>query len=153
AGYAEVNLPITADLEVQLAGRGDYYSDFGSAFSPKISFRWQPLDAVGVRGAASRGFRAPSLSENSDSTNIGYGQVNDPYDPDVPGSRQAPTNFTVGSPDLDPERTRSFNFGLVFTPWASTSLSVDWYRIELDHLIGTNNIIAIVERNDPNDVI
>lgn len=153
AGYAEVNVPITSDLEVQLAARGDYYSDFGSAFSPKVSFRWQPLDVVGVRGAASRGFRAPSLSENSSSTNIGYGQVNDPYDPDVPGSRQSPTNFTVGNPNLDPERTRSFNFGFVLTPWASTSLSVDWYRIELDNLIGTNNVIAIVERNDPNDVI
>ena len=152
AGYAEVNVPIVSGLELQLAGRGDHYSDFGSAFSPKASLRWQPLDVIAVRAAASRGFRAPSLSENSASTNISYGTVVDPYDPDVPGSRQSPTSFTVGNSDLDPERTRSFNAGIVLTPWDDSSLSVDWYRIELDNLIGTDNITTIVQRNQPADV-
>ncbi|MEQ4576426.1 MAG: TonB-dependent receptor, partial [Gammaproteobacteria bacterium] len=151
--YAEFNVPLLPSLELQLAGRGDHYSDFGNAFSPKASLRWQPFDALLVRAAASRGFRAPSLSENSASTNISYGTVVDPHDPDVPGSRQSPTFFTVGNTDLDPERTRSYNFGIVLSPWADTSLSVDWYKIELDNLIGTGNTTTIVQGNDPNDVI
>nr|WP_298723368.1 TonB-dependent receptor [uncultured Steroidobacter sp.] len=153
AGYAELNIPVLSTLELQLAGRGDHYSDFGSAFSPKASLRWQPLDVLAVRGAASRGFRAPSLSENSASTNISYGSVVDPYDPDVPGSRQNPTNFTVGNTDLDPERTHSYNLGIVLTPWRDTSLSIDWYRIELDNLIGTDNVPTIVQNNRPEDVV
>ncbi|WP_129646823.1 TonB-dependent receptor plug domain-containing protein [Peristeroidobacter agariperforans] len=153
AAYAELNVPVLATLELQLAGRGDHYSDFGSAFSPKASLRWQPLDVLAVRGAASRGFRAPSLSENSASTNISYGSVVDPYDPDVPGSRQNPTFFTVGNSNLDPERTHSYNFGVVLTPWQGSSLSVDWYRIELDNLIGTDNTSTIVQNNRPGDVV
>lgn len=153
AAYAELNVPVYSTLELQVAGRGDYYSDFGSAFSPKASLRWQPLDVLAVRGAASRGFRAPSLSENSASTNISYGSVVDPFDPDVPGSRQNPTFFTVGNADLDPERTRSYNLGIVLTPWRGSSLSVDWYRIELDNLIGTNNTTTIVQNNRPGDVV
>jgi len=153
AAYAEVNVPVFSTLELQLAGRGDYYSDFGSAFSPKASLRWQPLDLVAVRGAVSRGFRAPSLSENSASTNISYGSVVDPYDPDVPGSRQSPTNFTVGNANLDPERTHSYNLGIVLTPWQGSSLSVDWYRIELDNLIGTDNTATIVQNNRPDEVV
>lgn len=153
AGYAEVNVPVFSSLELQLAGRGDHYDDFGSAFSPKVSLRWQPLDAVAFRGAASRGFRAPSLSENSASTNISYGSVVDPYDPDVPGSRQNPTFFTVGNSNLDPERTHSYNFGVVLTPWSGSSLSIDWYRIELDNLIGTDNNATIVQNNRPQDVV
>lgn len=153
AAYAEVNIPIVSTLELQLAGRGDHYSDFGSAFSPKVSLRWQPLDVLALRAAASRGFRAPSLSENSASTNISYGSVVDPYDPDVPGSRQNPTFFTVGNSDLDPERTYSYNLGFVLTPWDGGSLSVDWYRIELDNLIGTNNTTTIVQNNQPGDVV
>jgi len=151
--YAEVNVPIVRTLELQLAGRGDHYSDFGDAFSPKASLRWQPWDFLLVRGAASRGFRAPSLSENASSTNISYGSVVDPHDPDVPGSRQSPTFFTVGNPDLEPEHTRSYNFGVVVSPWADTSLSVDWYKIELDNLVGTDNTSTIVANNDPRDVI
>ncbi|MEL1263326.1 TonB-dependent receptor [Pseudoxanthomonas putridarboris] len=151
--YAEFNVPLASTLELQLAGRGDHYSDFGNAFSPKASLRWQPFDALLVRAAASRGFRAPSLSENADSTNISYGAVVDPYDPDLPNSTQRPTFFTVGNSDLDPERTHSYNVGIVLSPWADTSLSVDYYRIELDNLIGTNNTTAIVNRNDPSEVI
>lgn len=151
--YAEFNVPIAQGLELQLAGRGDDYSDFGSAFSPKAGLRWQALDTLLVRASASRGFRAPSLSENSASTNISYGTVVDPYDPDIAGSRQSPTFFTVGNTDLDPERTRSYNVGLVVSPRTDTSLSLDWYRIELDNLIGTNNTTTIVQANDPADVI
>ncbi|MBF6023426.1 TonB-dependent receptor plug domain-containing protein [Lysobacter niastensis] len=153
AVYAEFNVPLASSLEVQLAGRGDHYSDFGNAFSPKASLRWQPLDWLLVRAAASRGFRAPSLSENADSTNISYGAVVDPYDPNLPNSTQRPTFFTVGNSDLDPERTRSYNLGFVLSPLANTSVSVDYYRIKLDNLIGTNNTTAIVNRNDPSDVI
>ncbi len=147
--YAEFNVPIVQGLDLQLAGRGDDYSDFGSAFSPKAGLRWQALDTLLVRASASRGFRAPSLSENSASTNISYGTVVDPYDPDIAGSRQSPTFFTVGNTELDPERTRSYNVGFVVSPWADTSLSLDWYRIELDNLIGTNNSTTIVQNNDP----
>jgi iron complex outermembrane receptor protein len=153
AGYAELNVPVFSTLELQLAGRGDHYSDFGSAFSPKASLRWQPLEVLAVRGAASRGFRAPSLSENSASTNISYGSVVDPHDPDVPGSRQNPTFFTVGNSNLDPERTHSYNLGIELTPWQGSSLSVDWYRIELDNLIGTDNTTTIVQNNRPADVV
>ncbi len=151
--YAEFNVPIVKGLDLQLAGRGDDYSDFGSAFSPKAGLRWQALDTLLVRASASRGFRAPSLSENSASTNISYGSVVDPYDPDIAGSRQSPTFFTVGNTELDPERTKSYNVGFVVSPWADTSLSLDWYRIELDNLIGTNNSTTIVQNNDPSDVI
>ncbi|WP_139379724.1 TonB-dependent receptor, partial [Zoogloea sp. LCSB751] len=44
-------------------GRFDDYSDFGSAFSPKASLRYQPLDNLMLRTSWSRSFRAPSLSD------------------------------------------------------------------------------------------
>lgn len=153
AAYAEVNVPLAQRLELQAAARADHYSDFGDAFSPKLSLRWQPLDILLVRAAASKGFRAPSLSENSNSTSIAYGSVIDPRDPDVPGSRQNPTFFTVGNNALKPERTRSYNVGAVLSPWSNTSLSVDYYRIELENLVGTNNTQTLVNDNVPGAVL
>jgi len=153
AAYAEFNIPVLSNLDVQIAGRADEYSDFGSAFSPKAGLRWKALDWLALRASASRGFRAPSLSENSASTMISYGSVIDPYDPDLPNSRQNPTFFTVGNTNLEPEKTRSYNLGAVFTPTRDTVLSIDWYQIKLDNLIGTGNTTAIVQANDPADVI
>jgi iron complex outermembrane recepter protein len=153
AAYAEFNIPVLSNLDVQVAARADEYSDFGSAFSPKAGVRWKPLDWLALRASASRGFRAPSLSENSASTMISYGSVIDPYDPDLPNSRQSPTFFTVGNTNLEPEKTRSYNLGVVFTPTRDTALSIDWYQIKLDNLIGTGNTTAIVQGNNPADVI
>lgn len=152
--YAEINVPVFSNLEIQLAGRGDNYSDFGSAFSPKVGFRWEIFDSLlALRASAARGFRAPSLSENSASTSISYGSVIDPYDPDIPNSTQRPTFFTIGNTDLEPERTYSYNLGLVLTPGRNTVFSVDYYRLELENLIGTGNATAIVLANDPSNVI
>ncbi|WP_312252690.1 TonB-dependent receptor [Stenotrophomonas sp.] len=153
AAYAEVNVPLASTLELSAAARADHYSDFGDAFSPKLGLRWQPLDILLVRASASKGFRAPSLSENSNSTSISYGSVIDPRDPDVPGSRQNPTFFTVGNNDLKPERTRSYNLGFVLSPWSNTNLSVDYYKIELDNLVGTNNSQTLVTDNVPGAVL
>jgi len=153
AAYAEANVPLASRLELSVAARADHYDDFGDAFSPKIGLRWQPWDVLLVRAAASKGFRAPSLSENSNSTSISYGSVVDPRDPDLPGSRQNPTFFTVGNTDLRPERTRSYNFGVVLSPWANTNLSVDYYRIELENLVGTNNTQTLVTNDVPGAVL
>jgi iron complex outermembrane receptor protein len=155
AVYAEVVVPLAPGLEVDVAARGDRYDDFGEAFSPKLGLRWQPLESVLVRASASRGFRAPSLSENSASTMISYSTsgVVDPFDPDQPGARVSPTFFTIGNTDLEPEKTRSFNAGVVFSPAANTSLSVDWYKIKVDNVIGSGNTTTLIERNDPADVL
>ena len=61
AVYAELNLPITKELEAALSLRHDRYSDFGSTTNPKVSFRYQPEKTFLVRGSYSTGFRAPSL--------------------------------------------------------------------------------------------
>ncbi len=153
AAYAEAIVPLASNLELSAAARADHYSDFGDAFSPKLGLRWQPFDFLVLRAAASKGFRAPSLSENSNSTSISYGSVVDPFDPDLPGSRQNPTFFTVGNNDLKPERTRSYNFGAVLSPWSGTNLSVDYYRIELENLVGTNNTQTLVTNNVPGAVL
>lgn len=153
AAYVEANIPLASNLEASVAARADHYDDFGDAFSPKIGLRWQPLDMLVVRAAASKGFRAPSLSENSNSTSISYGSVVDPFDPDLPGSRQNPTFFTVGNTELQPERTRSVNVGVVVSPWSTTSLSVDYYNIQLENLVGTNNTQTLVTGNVPGAVL
>ena len=47
-------------LEVVLAERVDKYSDFGSAWKPKISLRYKPFDDLTFRATYAESFRAPS---------------------------------------------------------------------------------------------
>jgi len=147
AAYAEFSIPLHRTLELQLAGRGDHYDDFGNAFSPKVALRWQPLDSLLLRGSFSRGFRAPSLPEIAPGQTISYGSVVDPYDPLQPGGSRGVTNVRTGNPDLKAERSRNYNLGAVWSPDADTSIGLDWYRIEQDNLVQPDNAQFIV--NNP----
>lgn len=144
AAFVEFSLKPFDTVEVQLAGRGDHYSDFGSAFSPKLGLRWQPNEDWLLRLNASRGFRAPSLPEIAQSTTISYGSVIDPYDPVQPGGSRGVTILRAGNPDLDAERSSNVNLGVLWSPSADTSLGVDLYRIRQRDLIGPDSLQAIV---------
>lgn len=147
AAYAEFSIPLHSTLELQLAGRGDHYDDFGNAFSPKAALRWQPLDSLLLRGSFSRGFRAPSLPEIAPGQTVSYGSVIDPLDPIAPGGSRGITNLRTGNPDLKAERSKNFNVGAVWSPDADSSISLDYYRIEQDNLIKPDNTQFIV--NNP----
>ncbi len=143
--FAEFNAPVVKDVTVNLAGRADRYSDFGSAFSPKASVRWQAAQWLLLRGTVSRGFRAPSLPEITNSTSVSYGNVVDPRDPVSPTQARGVTNLTIANADLKPERSNNLNLGVVLAPSSRTSIGVDYYHIKTKGVIDTesaDNIIA-----------
>ncbi len=150
AVYSEFSVPLTDDLEAQVAAREDSYSDFGNAFSPKLSLRYQPLKQLMFRASASRGFRAPSLAENGSGN---YVLGNDTvYDP-AQGRRVAVAQISTGGDNLAAERTRNLSAGIVVSPDPLTNISLDYYKIYINDAIGYENADDIVARNDPTKVI
>lgn len=143
--FSELNIPVLKDLTVNLAGRADHYDDFGSAFSPKGSVRYQAAPWLLLRGTVSRGFRAPSLPEITNSTAVSYGSVVDARDPITPTQARGVTNITRANDALRPERSKNFNLGFVVAPNANSSVGIDYYRIKTHGVIGTEsaeNILA-----------
>ncbi len=68
AAFAEVGLPVFKSLELQAALRAEKYSDFGNANTGKLGFKWTPMKGMlAFRGTAATGFRAPSISQISNS--------------------------------------------------------------------------------------
>ena len=146
AAYAELNVPIVKSLDVTAAVRYDKYSDFGNSTNPKVSFRWQPTQAVMVRGSYSTGFRAPSLYEiNSANTYTNTSTQSDPINcpggVPVPGKASA-TNCRVqfqkllgGNSSLDPEESKNATLGIVFEGVKNLTLTADLWAIQLDHQI------------------
>ena len=77
SSYLELSKYFADILEVQLAGRADYYSDFGFTANPKLAFRFQPFSQFLIRGSVGRAFVAPGLSLLNIESSEGYPQIND----------------------------------------------------------------------------
>ncbi len=168
SAYAEFSLPITAPaqkipglatLEFNAAGRAEHYSDAGfkNTSVPKLGVRWQPVDSqITFRASWGKGYRAPSLAElyQPQSTSIVF-NIADPLRAGKPGSNINDTAtgqrqiVSGGNPLLSPEKSESYNYGVLFQPKALSglSLSVDFYKIDVTDRIGSPATPAIILAN------
>ena len=135
AAYAEIDAPFVRMLEGDLSVRFDHYEATGSATSPKISFRFQPMDQVVLRASAGRGFRAPSLIELYQPEFVGTTAIIP--DPGNHGAvNQYPEEFG-GNPNLKPEKSTQDAIGFVLEPNKHLSLSADYFSIRVYNAIET----------------
>ena len=144
---AEMILPLSKALEVQLAARYDRYSDFGSTFNPKIGFLFKPVANVFARGSYNTGFRAPALDEiyGPQAVSFTADAYNDPLL--CPGGRVAAGGVETrdcgqqaqirsgGNRALKPEKSKTFTLGLGFEPVKGVVLTADYWNIELKNQI------------------
>lgn len=148
SAFAELNAPIFEQLDVNLSGRYDKYSSGQDAFSPKIGAKFTPIPQLAIRGTYSRGFRIPSFAEANALPTTGYVTIQPNT---LPASFRAqygaacattPTSCptylttyslgqtTLASPDLEPEKSRSFTGGIILEPIRAITITVDYYNIK-----------------------
>nr|WP_295110210.1 TonB-dependent receptor [uncultured Caulobacter sp.] len=143
SAFAELGMPVLNNLEVNVSGRYDHYSDFGGNLSPKIGVKYTPIQTVALRATVSKGFRAPSFSESGNSASQGFTNFSFANYPDFiaahGGSEYTKTyslsNITVANPNLKPEKSTSYTFGAVWAPTRSFSISLDYYNIKKNDVI------------------
>lgn len=83
-------------LGVIIGVRYDNHSDFGSAISPKLSASYPLAGSIRVRGSYGEGFRAPTVYEL------------------YTGSLYTKKKIVYANPNLDPEKSRSYELGADF---------------------------------------
>lgn len=111
AAYTDVEINFNQSFLVDLAGRYEYYNDFGSTVNGKIALRYKISNSFNFRGSGSTGFRAPSLQQRY------YSSTGTSY---VNGNMYEVGTFTndskvaqlLGIPKLKPEKSRSLSAGL-----------------------------------------
>ncbi|MFY9984734.1 MAG: TonB-dependent receptor, partial [Chthoniobacterales bacterium] len=164
SAYGQVTIPIFGGqwswpgmrlLEIEMSGRMDNYSSFGTAYKPKISFRYKPFDDLTLRATYSESFRAPSPQELFTAAIEAFGFV---FDPKI-GQTYEVGIVEVGNPHLQPETGYSYYAGLVWSPgsadpehswwgWANGFTAyVDWTQITKHSVITT--IVAQDVVNNP----
>ena len=125
------------DLSVDVAGRYEHYSDFGSATVGKLTARYDFIPQFAIRGTVSTGFRAPTLAEEYyTGVNVGpttaFGQL-------APNGKGA---YLLGlGAGLRPEKSDNYSIGFVFRPLPALTATLDIYDIEVrNRIVGTGNL-------------
>lgn len=138
--FVELNFPlwnndeIGQKLDLTVAGRYSDYSTGISEVTPKYGLRFQLVEELVFRASYAEGFRAPSIGELFGSASRFDAQLDDPcstplLNPSLAGNCAAlgvPSNYqqpnpqisitTGGNDQLDPESSKSFAAGFVWSP-------------------------------------
>jgi iron complex outermembrane recepter protein len=137
AAYAELNLPFTDDINVQLAIRHeDYGGQTGSTTNPQFRGKWQLTDFFAARASVGTSFRGPTAQNVAPTGVTG-----------LSGIAAAGNNFKsvdfFGNPATDPEKALTYSIGGILQVGGLTA-TVDYWYYKLKDQITTvpANIIA-----------
>ncbi len=139
AVYAELQIPLWKHLDLNVAGRRDDYSGFGSTTNPKYTLRFAPSEKFLVRASFSKGFRIPTFKQQFDpafTSIIAGGNLIDPVTNAAIPANSA-NNIFGGKPELKPEDAEMKSAGVVLSPVKNITFSVDWWSIQRTGTIQT----------------
>ncbi len=154
--FGELVLPVVKNVEVQAAVRYDRYSDYGSSLTPKVAATWAALPTLKLRTSFARGFRAPSLTEITQSTTSGFfNGVDDPRRCLRPtytaGCAISIPGLIVANPLVRPEKAESYTGGFIWEPTKESSLSVDYFSISRRNEITFLSLTEILNNEGSTD--
>jgi outer membrane receptor protein involved in Fe transport len=150
----EMNIPLVRNVEMQLAGRYEDYSDVGDVAKPKVAVAWDLVDGLRLRGSWSEGFKAPNLEQINASV-VTRSNTRTDYtrcEADLQAHRitsfsnctrtQSVAAQRSGNPDLKPETSTSTGFGVVFEPkfvpdqFGQFTFTADYWRVKQKGIVG-----------------
>lgn len=166
AVFAELDVPMSKSLDVDISAREDRYSDFGQTTNGKLQIRYQPSRYVTFRGSASTGFRAPTMFDlyqpntlGATGGTVGIGTHNSGYGNAVCAAELASGTFGSeftesvcdnqglglygGNSHLKAETSENFDIGVVVAPVRNLGITLDYYRVLIKNPIGTIPYSAI----------
>lgn len=126
AGYIDLSAKLLPGWQMDLAGRYEHYSDVGDTLTGKVSTRYDVTRWLTLRGTVSNGFRAPTLAqEHFVSIVSSPTYANAQLAVDSPGAR------ALGASALRPEKSTNYSAGLVLSPLARLTITLDAYQISI----------------------
>ncbi len=140
AAYIELDSDLSDQLNVQVAGRYEHFSDFGGTLNGKFAARFEPIDGLAFRGSISTGFRAPGMAQQFFST-TSTNNVNGTLIEIGTFPVGSPIAIALGAQPLTAESSVNMGGGVSFTMISGLSLTVDYYNIKInDRITLTENL-------------
>jgi iron complex outermembrane receptor protein len=132
--YVDLEADVLEPLLVNVAGRFENYSDFGSTINGKVALRLEPVEQLAFRGTAQTGFRAPNQAQKYFSKVSTTFIDNEPFQTGI-----FPVNSAVGNalgvPDLQEETSVNLSGGVILKPFNQFQITADYFNIRIDDRI------------------
>ena len=129
AFFAELQAPVTANLEITVSLRQDKYSDFGHISTGKVGWKLTASEQLFFRGSVGTGFRAPTIGQLSKTS----GYLDDIY---IPAEGRYVKIYSAGNPDLKPEKSQQATLGFRLEPNKQWTLGMDYWRVDITDTFG-----------------
>lgn len=145
----DMGIPLVRKLELQLQGRYDFQTTEGyqngvtgnaitrrfTAHTPKVGLKWTVTDELMLRGTWGTGFRLPTLGQLFGAAGASFPQLRDPLNYPIANQTQISTG---GNNALDPEESKTYSAGFVYSPKGIKGLSIvfDYYYGAINGLVG-----------------
>lgn len=142
--FGEALIPLVAEsddrtglrsLAISASGRFEDRSDFGSAATPKVGVRYEPVSGLTLRATWGKSFKAPSFQQLLQNRTA----VLFPASAFRVTGGGAAFFVTGGNPDLEPERSRSWTVGGDFSldGRAPLTFSATYFNIDFTDRVVT----------------
>jgi iron complex outermembrane receptor protein len=146
--YAEAELNATSRWLIDLAGRFENYSDFGSVITGKLATRYKVAGNFNLRGSVSTGFRAPSLQQINFSntlTSFSGGQL---VQSRIARNGDAIT-IAAGIPELKEETSVNASLGFAWKPVKDLTVTIDGYMVKVKDRIVLSGLFSADDNSLP----
>jgi iron complex outermembrane recepter protein len=159
---AEMVVPILKELEATVAARYEKYSDYGDDFSPKVSFRYQPIKELVLRASAGKGFSAPTLPQLTQKPAFSASDAVDLRHCIADGGFTAaeckddkPTfqinGLSIANPALTSEKSTQFAIGAAWDVTSDITFKADYWSTKIDGVIAAISAQDIIDRDNGDD--
>ncbi|MCP4107428.1 MAG: TonB-dependent receptor [Desulfobacteraceae bacterium] len=119
AGYLQNMWEISSYDSLTLGVRYDYYDDFGGTVNPRLGYVHEFSNEMIMKVLYGSAFRAPTFNE--------VYAANNP--------------LLLGNPDLEPEKIRTYEFGLEYPLMKYLTLKLNYFHNEIEDLITRGPIV------------
>jgi iron complex outermembrane receptor protein len=137
AVYGDIATNPIENLQVDIAGRFEHYSDVGNTETGKVTGRYDFTPQFGIRGTISNGFRAPTLAQEGYSgVNVAPTSAGGQFPVDSPGAA------LLGARPLKAERSQNYEAGIVAQPVDRMHVAIDVYQIDIRDQIVDSGLIS-----------
>ena len=148
--YVNLELEPNDRLLVDIAGRYEYYSDFGSNLAGKLAMRYKLSPKFSIRGSVSNGYRAPALQQRFFSgiqTFRGKEQTVRVF------NNESNITRAFHIPSLTAESALNLSAGLTSKLSRSVSFTLDGYIIQLKNRIILSGVFDRTRDPQINDIL
>ncbi|AAV89185.2 TonB-dependent receptor plug domain-containing protein [Zymomonas mobilis] len=135
-GYFDIATHLAKDLQIDVAGRYEHYSDVGDTKTAPPPLRYDPFQWLGFRATLSNAFHAPTLAQEYYSSVLRSPST-------IHGiiGTSSPGALANGAQRLKPERSTNITAGFTIEPVKRLHITADFYQIKLrDQILPGGNV-------------